>query len=136
MVSMRTRWVQLIGGLLLLLYGFVLTAEADQYTAPVYHYCFKAAPAEVWGSIMTVVGAVTVATSVLPPGHGRHVRHAGALLSGSAVFVMIIWAGLLFAATLDPNLHAGTVAGPLSWVAAAAMHLSSVVRFGVERTEP
>lgn len=132
---MRTRWVQLIGGALLLLYGSVLVFQADQYTAAVYHYCFKIPPV-AWGATMTCIGAGTVAVSVLPLVEHRHLDLVAALLSGSAVFVMMLWAGLLFAATLDPSLEAGTVAGPLSWVAVAAMHLSSILRFGVERSRP
>ena len=130
-VSLRVRWVQLIGGRLLLVYGSLLAVEADAYTSPVYHYCFRLVPPEAWGLAMATVGFLTVAATLRTP----HVKDrwtdvARALASGSAVFLMITWSGLLFAAAIDPNLDAGTLGGPLAWVAAAAMHLSSVLHFG------
>lgn len=132
----KTRVVQMVCCLFLTTYGLLMVLSPEKYTAPAYYQAFLIATARTWGIVFMATGVLGLGSLVGP--RPATYRHEVEVFAGVCVFVriffMLFWTLLLLVSVTTQD-NAGTLGGPLIWVALAAMDFSSVVRFGTGRAD-
>lgn len=97
-----------------------------------YQYTFQPMGPRLWGVLFAGAGMFYIGGIVAPTWqrHGEAQKVLITILAGLLAMLLMVWAGFLVAAKMDPAGSPSSWLGPGVWLTLAACHMVSFARFG------